>query len=113
MDAQRVATAARRVGRLNACRITRDHGARRLSWQLAEDAGFEPARVLTPNTISNSGSGCSHGSVPGIRRGQGEACNMGESPTGPELRRKLRRATCEVDRARGGGVRCRCAVSIL
>ncbi len=28
-------------------------GHRRLCCSLAEDAGFEPARVLTPNTISN------------------------------------------------------------
>jgi hypothetical protein len=34
-------------------------GARRLRWSVAEDAGFEPARALTPNTISNFGSGCS------------------------------------------------------
>jgi hypothetical protein len=26
---------------------------RRSGWSVAEDAGFEPARVLTPNTISN------------------------------------------------------------
>ncbi len=31
----------------------RDGGDQRLCWLAAEDAGFEPARALTPNTISN------------------------------------------------------------
>jgi hypothetical protein len=52
-DSQDVTASAAQAATAQVPKQPADHGDPRWCWWMAEDAGFEPARVLTPNTISN------------------------------------------------------------